>query len=281
MGVPIRGAQISMSRDGFMANKKGDLSIPWPFAPTEVKLNRDTNLLKLIAMIAMFCDHAGKMLFPQYPIMRIIGRLAFPIYAYCIAVGCVYTRNPLKYLQRIVLLALISQPLYAVSLNHSVPAMYSISFAEHPVQAALNFYVQSWSKKPSILFALAVGVILIWTIRERKLILTAAMCLLVWYIRNDLDYGWKGILLMVLFYVFCTKWWLSLPCVLALMVWWGMQSGGYSLFGIKFGTQMFAVLSLPLIYIPMNSGIKLPKWLFYAFYPGHLALIYALDHFVM
>ena len=64
-----------------MAGNRRDLSIPWPFAPTQVRLNRDTGFLKLIGMIAMFCDHAGKMLFPQYPILRIIGRLAFPIYA--------------------------------------------------------------------------------------------------------------------------------------------------------------------------------------------------------
>ena len=105
-----------------MAGKRRDLSIPWPFAPNQVRLNMDTGFLKLVAMLAMFCDHAGKMLFPQYRIMRIIGRLAFPIYAYCLAVGCVYTRNPLSYLKRIVLLALISQPLYAVSLSHTVPS---------------------------------------------------------------------------------------------------------------------------------------------------------------
>ena len=104
------------------AKQRKDLSIPWPFAPLEVALNRDTNLLKLVAMITMLCDHAGKMLFPQYRIMRIIGRIAFPIYCYCIAAGCVYTRNPLNYLKRIVLLALISQPIYAVALDHEISA---------------------------------------------------------------------------------------------------------------------------------------------------------------
>ena len=264
-----------------MAKKEGRTGIAWPFAPAEVNLNRDTGLLKLVAMIAMLCDHAGKMLFPQYPIMRIIGRLAFPIYAYCIAVGCVYTKNPLKYLQRIVLLALVSQPLYAVSMAHTSQSMYAYSFAEQPLQAAVNFYVQSWTRKPSILFALALGVILIWMIRERKLVLTAAMCLFIWHIQGKLDYGWKGIALMLLFYLFCKRWWLSLPCVLAFMLWWGMLSGGYTAFGVSYGMQAFAILALPLIYIHTNSGIRLPKWLFYAFYPAHLALIYVLDKLVI
>ena len=60
-----------------MANKEGKQRLAWPFAPTAVNMNRDTGLLKLIAMLAMFCDHAGKMLFPQYPPNQIHELLDF------------------------------------------------------------------------------------------------------------------------------------------------------------------------------------------------------------
>lgn len=263
-----------------MAGNRRDLSIPWPFAPAHVRLNSDTNLLKLVAMATMLCDHAGKMLFPQYRIMRVIGRMAFPIYAYCLAVGCVYTRDPLKYLKRILLLALVSQPLYAVAMGHSTGEMYAVSFAEHPLQAALNFYLFSWVRKPSILVTLALGLILLWSLRERQLVITGAMLVFCWLVRDKIDYGMNGIVLMLLFYVFCAHRWLSLPAVLAFMVWWALGSGGYSLFGVQFGIQIFAILALPLIYIRTNSGLRLPKWLFYAFYPAHLALILLLDRFV-
>lgn len=262
-----------------MAGKRKDLSIPWPFAPTEVALNSDTGLLKMVAMIAMLCDHAGKMLFPQYPVMRVIGRIAFPIYAYCIAVGCVYTRSPLNYLKRIVLLALISQPIYAVSMGHSVSSMYAVSFAEQPVHAALNFYINSWAK-PSILVSLALGMMVIWSLRERQLVFTAAMLVFCWLIQGKIDYGIRGIGLMVLFYVFCTQRWLSLPCVAAFMIWWGLSGGGYSLFGVRFGIQMFAIAALPLIYLRTHTQLRLPKGLFYAFYPAHLLLILILDSYV-
>lgn len=263
-----------------MAAKRKDLSIPWPFAPNAVRLNSDTGLLKIIALITMLCDHAGKMLFPQYRIMRVIGRIAFPIYAYCIAAGCVYTHDPFKYLKRIVLLALISQPIYAVAMGHTVSGMYAVSFAEHPVEAVLNFYIKSWNK-PSILITLSMGLLLIWAIRERQLIFAVGIFIACWLIQNKLDYGIKGIILMLLFYAFCTKVWLSLPCVLAFMLWWGLKGSEYSLFGIKFGIQTFAVCALPFIYIRTDTRIKLPKWLSYGFYPMHLVLIYILDNFVM
>jgi len=262
-----------------MSSSKRGLSISWPFAPKNVDLNTDTSLLKLVAMIAMFIDHSGKMLFPQYPIMRVIGRIAFPIYAYCIAVGCVYTRDLLKYLKRIVLLALISQPFYAVALAHTNSAMFAVSFAEQPVKAAFNYYVHSWSH-PSILLSLAFGILLIWSIRERQLVFTFAIAMFCWKIQGSLDYGIRGLLLMVLFYMFCGKWWLSLPVMLVYMAWWGLQGAGYRLFDVRFGIQMFAILALPLIYIRTKSKIRLNKWVFYFYYPAHLIAIMALDRFM-
>lgn len=263
-----------------MASSKRDLSIPWPFAPQKVDLNTDTNLLKLVAMIAMFIDHAGKMLFPQYPILRVIGRIAFPIYAYCIAAGCVYTRDTLKYFKRVVLMALISQPIYAVALAHENAMMYAVPFSEHPVQAAVNFYVYSWSH-PSILLTLAFGILLIWTIRERQLLLTVAVGLFCWQIQGSLDYGIRGLVLMALFYLFCMKWWISLPVLLGYMAWWGLQGSGYALFEVRFGIQMFAILALPLIYIHTHSKLRINKWFFYFYYPAHLIIIMLLDKFVI
>ena len=68
------------------------------FCPQQVRTNQDTGLIRLIACICMFIDHAGKMLFPQLTVMREIGRLAFPLFAYGIAVGAVCTRHPERYL---------------------------------------------------------------------------------------------------------------------------------------------------------------------------------------
>ena len=249
------------------ARKKSALA--WPFAPKDVGLNRDTNLLKLIAMIAMVIDHTGKMFFPQYRVMRIIGRLAFPIYCYCVAAGCVYSRNRMKYLSRIVLMGLVSQPFYAVALAHTTPAMYAIRFADNPVGAVFNFYVRSWAT-PNIMWTLALGLLACWALRDRQIPCLIALMLIIWKVDSSINYGWQGVALIALFYLFINRWWLSLPVLLVYMAWWGMKGGGFHLFGVSFGIQMFALLALPLIYIPTYSKLKINKWVFYLFYPAHL-----------
>ena len=126
------------------------------FAPKDVGLNRDTDLIKIVAIISMVVDHGGKMFFPKYQIMRIIGRLALPLFAYCIAVGGVYSKNRLRYLSRILFVGLISQPFYAMALGHKAPMMFRIRFLDNPIGAVVNFYVQSWAV-PNIMVTLALG----------------------------------------------------------------------------------------------------------------------------
>ncbi len=251
-----------------MASKKAN-ALSTLFAPKEVGLNRDTNLLKLVAMISMLIDHAGKMFFPQYRIMRIIGRLAFPLYAYCIAVGCVYSKNRLKYLSRILLMGLVSQPFYAVALAHTVPAMYALRFADNPVGAVMNFYVQSWAV-PNIMLTLALGLMLIWSLREGQYVCALSVALFVWRAQNAVNYGWRGVALIALFYLTISHWWVSLPVLSAYMIWWGSQGASYHMFGASFGIQMFAILALPLVYIPTWSKVKINKWVYYLYYPAHL-----------
>ena len=93
-------------------------------------------------------------------------------------------------------------------------------------------------------------------------------------------YGFKGLMLMLLFYVTCPKWFLALPVMAAYMIWWGRLGGGYSLFGVTFGIQMFMLPALLPILIHTHSRIRINKWVFYLYYPTHLILIYLLDQFV-
>ena len=67
----------------------------------EVSKNNPIGLLsnfwiKMIAIVTMTIDHIGFAFFPRLEIFRIIGRLAFPLFAFLIAEGCSYTKNKIK-----------------------------------------------------------------------------------------------------------------------------------------------------------------------------------------
>lgn len=72
-------------------------------------------LLKLIAAITMCIDHAGLLLFPHAEWMRAVGRLAFPLYAYCIAEGFRYTHSRKRYFLQLFLLGSACQIVYFIA----------------------------------------------------------------------------------------------------------------------------------------------------------------------
>lgn len=62
-------------------------------------------MLQIIALITMLVDHLGLMFYPDKEILRWIGRLAFPIYAYGLLQGYLNTSNVKKYFIRLFLIA--------------------------------------------------------------------------------------------------------------------------------------------------------------------------------
>ena len=99
------------------------------------------NVLKILGAIFMLIDHAGLMLFPNLQVLRIIGRLAFPIFAFMIAEGCRYTKNKLRYFLTIFILGFACQLVYylydkqldmsiLITFSLSILAVYSLQFAK-------------------------------------------------------------------------------------------------------------------------------------------------------
>ena len=72
------------------------------------------NKLKLIALISMTVDHIGKFFFPSFIIFEIIGRIAFPIFAYMIAEGWKYTSNKKRYMLTIWGMGVLYQIIYYI-----------------------------------------------------------------------------------------------------------------------------------------------------------------------
>ena len=66
------------------------------------------NVLKLIACAAMLIDHIGAFLFPDVIWLRLVGRVAMPLFAFTLAEGCFYTRSKLRHTLLIAGLGLVT-----------------------------------------------------------------------------------------------------------------------------------------------------------------------------
>lgn len=240
--------------------------------PRPIAGNANTTLIKLIALVFMFIDHAGKMCFPMVNEMRLLGRIAFPLYCWCMVVGACHTRSFPRYLGRIALIGLISQPLYMVALNHKL--------------AECNIFLT--------LFIALLG---LWGLREKRYFshIWAPVAALVLAHLFSADYGWRGVLLVFLLYAARE----SRACIAAVMaafcLFWGNSSMAVTdIFGISVSKltrsriggliapwlklQTMAILSLPAMLIPMPWRVRLPRWTGYVLYPGHLVLLIALEY---
>lgn len=90
------------------------------------------NMIKIIAAALMVADHVGVILGQADGILRILGRLSMPLFAYMIAEGAKYTKNKTKYLGMIAGLAAICQLVYYFALNDTymcILVTFSLSIA--------------------------------------------------------------------------------------------------------------------------------------------------------
>ena len=85
----------------------------------KVKIINSTTL-KIIAATLMLIDHVGDIFFPKIMILRYIGRLSFPIFAFCVSEGFYYTRNKPRYLLNLFSFAILTEPIFDLAFYSKV-----------------------------------------------------------------------------------------------------------------------------------------------------------------
>ena len=215
-----------------------------------IALNTDTGLLKLVALALMVVDHVGYQLMGNDVVMRSIGRLAFPIFAWCVVVGSEYTHDMKAYMKRMALFYFVTQPCYVLSFG------------------------RAWSQH-NIYLTLLLGLIAIWAIKDREYWALPMVLLAAYYIKPN--YGMDGVYVIILLYLVRRSKLLAALLVTAFCFYWGRNSQTILTIGDwQLHMQTVAALSLPLIILPTHTGIRLNKYVFYAFYPAHMLVIYAI-----
>ena len=63
----------------------------------------------MIALVTMLIDHIGAIFYPDMIALRVIGRIAFPIYCFLLVQGFLHTSNLKKYMVRMGVFALLSE----------------------------------------------------------------------------------------------------------------------------------------------------------------------------
>lgn len=209
--------------------------------------------LKAIACISMLVDHIGAVFVPGYG-LRIVGRIAFPIFCFLLVEGAANTKSLGKYALRLAAGAVL---------------------AELPFD--LLFYGGiTWSHQ-NVMVTLLLGLAMICCARKRgRWLLPFCLCFFAAELLS-VDYGGWGIALIALFMAARErKGWEGICWIGMFLIFLLMDSASIRVLGVRVSIQIFGVLSM--IPIALYSGRKMThnravQWGFYLFYPVHLLVL--------
>ncbi len=216
------------------------------------------NQLKIFSLICMTVDHVGILLLPQYIVLRYIGRLAMPIYAWMLAEGCRYTKNKTLHLLTVAAMAVLCQVVYWV-VDRSLMQCILVTFT---LSIVLIYALDVAVRKKGFLSCCLLGVVFA--------VVTYVCIFLPGRLPGfRVDYGFFGVILPAAVYIGRTKeekLFAAACCMAGIAVNYGL-------------VQWFSFASLPILYLYSGKrGKARLKYLFYIYYPLHLVVLYALAY---
>lgn len=199
--------------------------------------------MQWIAMLAMLIDHIGIVFFPDSLWLRIIGRLALPVYVFGIVQGWRYTSNRKRYVKRLAVIFGAAQVPYMLYLG-----LNQINVVGTFLIVLLAFWIVD-------------RVQVVWKVTGAFLAASVLLELL------PFEYG-SYILALALLYRYVSGWKL-IAAHFALNVMAAVYHGWL--------LQIFSILpTLILAYGGTLNTVKVPRWIWISFYPAHLLFLFIL-----
>lgn len=228
------------------------------------KIGLTTNLLKIIAILAMTMDHiAIEFIMPNsviYQLFRVIGRLTIVIMCYMVAEGYYHTHNIKKYLTRLFIFAIVSHVPFVFFNTGKI----SLFFGENKFQT-------------SVMWSLFLGLVslCIWNNKSLKKLYKIILLILICILVMPGDWNIFSVLLILGFGIFYENrkmqiiilGVLSMFIVILSVI---MNHPWYKeifLFGLLF------TIPILLKYNGCLGKCKHIKWIFYVYYPLHMVIL--------
>lgn len=219
-----------------------------------------SNLIKVVAFSSMLSDHTGVALFPNDLAWRVVGRIAFPLFAYQLGVGYEHTSDKRSFAFRLFLFALVSQ---------------------------LPYYLVRGEWVLNIFFTLLIGLgaLHLYATKRHGWLGPYLLASLVLSYFVPYDGGGYGVLMIFLLYALPTFAG-QVAAVAGLNFLYLFSSEDFLYNFSSFGyVQMFSLLAIPLLwgirYLHLPRWVKgdlshVNKWIFYVLYPLHLSALWTL-----
>lgn len=207
-------------------------------------------VLQYIAVFTMLIDHIGYRLYPGVDLLRAVGRLSFPLFAFMLAEGFVHTAGRKKYFLRLALFAVLSEAPYQLFARGRLGAL------------------APWS---NIFFELLLIFCALWLAEAGRWYgwLGAAGVAALAEMLGCM-YGAYGVLVGVGFYAFRDRRWAGALWLAGCTALYCLNQGGWF--------QIYAVYAaVPVCLYNGQRGRRLPRYVCYVFYPAHLLAIWGVS----
>ena len=237
----------------------------------------NSNQIKIFACIFMLIDHIGFFLFPNIIVLRYIGRLALPLFAFFIAEGAYYTKNKIRYLLSILLLGLsISLFIYIFTKDFEINIL--ISFSLSLIMIFLFDLVRKYIFEKKIMLTILFSIIF----------LSYSIALIIFIYNYYIEYASFGILIPFFLSLTQSKYYKnpnpsneivkSITFILSFIL--CMVISYYFIpINTNLAIQKYGIFSVIFILLYNNKRGKYNlKYLFYIFYPLHVAILYLISY---